>query len=284
MSRFFLGILLTLSLVLAPLARGADVLILQTSRSPIYSDALRGFRSAGRASEETVVLSDYAEVDVLRVVNEERPRLVVAVGDKALAACRKIREVPVLSMLSLTLSLKQFPDNVGGVSMTVAPGRYLELFEALGVRRIGVLYHPKKTGPYLKRAAAEAAQQGLTLVAEPVTNPRDLQAKLEKLKGGVDALWMLPDSTVVTTVNMEALLLFSMTQNVPAVTFTSQYLKNGAAAAIDVDPFEIGVQTGELALQLLRGGILHKVPILDPRKTRLSVNESVLRKLHLKLP
>ena len=282
MRALLLSLLLALTLSSMPAAWGADVLILQSSRTPAYDEALRGFRAACKSSGHTLVLSDYAEVDVLRIVKEERPRLILAVGDKALAASRKVREVPLLSMLSLSLNLsKRFPDNVGGVAMAVAPGEYLKLFGALGAKRVGVLYDPKKTGLYLKRAAHEARELGFVLVAEPVLEARDLQSKLEKMKGEVDAFWMLPDSTVVTMVNVEALLLFSMSQNIPAVTFTGQYLKNGAAAALEIDPFDMGVQTGEVAASLLRGEA-RRVQVIPPRKIRLERNESVLRKLRLK--
>jgi len=279
-----LFILLALSSYRPPAAWGAEVLILQSNRSPVYTEALRGFSDALKDADHTLVLTDYAEIDVQRIVREERPRLVLAVGDRALAACGKIREVPVLTMLSLSLNLKkQSPDNIGGIAMAIAPEQYLKLFNSLGAKRIGVLYDPEKTGHYMKRVVQNARQSGLNIMAEPVKDPRDLQAKLEKLKGNVDALWMLPDSTVVTTVNLEALILFSMTHNVPTVTFTSHYLKNGAAISLDIDPFDIGLQTGELALSLLKGGAPRKIPNLDPRKAHLHKNENVLRKLRLKM-
>lgn len=278
-----LCILLALFLPGAPAAWGADVLILQSARTPAYSDALRGFHAACKSSERTLLISDYAEVDVQRIVKEERPRLVLAVGDKALAAARKVREVPVLSMLSLSLNLnKQLPENVGGVAMALAPGEYLKLFGALGAKRVGVFYDPKRTGLYLQRATREARELGFILVAEPVREPRDLQSKLEKVRGDVDAVWILPDSTVVTTVNLEALFLFSMSHNLPAVSFTGQHLKSGAAAALNIDSFDMGVQTGEMAGSLLKGGT-RRVPVVDPRKVQLESNESVLRKLRLKI-
>lgn len=282
MRAFAFFLLLAFCLPPIPCAQGVELLILESSRSQIYSDALRGFRSECRSSEETVHLSDYAEVDVQRLVNEERPRVVVAVGDRALAASRKVHEVPVVALLSLNLN-RHAPDNVGGVAMTVPPREYLNLFHELGLKRVGVFYDPKRSGLYLKRAQQEAKQEGVSLVAEPLRNPRDLQGKLARMKGEVDALWMLPDATVVTTVNMEALLLFSMTESVPAVSFASHYLKSGAAAALDIDPFDIGAQAGELACSLLKGGSRH-VPVLDPRKAQLKRNESVLRKLHLRVP
>ncbi|HBA89339.1 MAG TPA: ABC transporter substrate-binding protein [Geobacter sp.] len=283
--RYLSLLIMAVIMALQAPAWGAEILVLQSSRSQAYEKALRGFRSTCKLTEQTLVMTDFAEIDVQRMVREERPRLVLAVGDKALEACRKVREVPVVSMLALSLNLgKHSPGNVGGVAMTVAPEQYFRLFDALGAGRVGVLYNPKKTGLYLKRALAESRQRGLKLVAEPVHDPRELQSKLEMMKESVDALWMLPDSTVVTTVNLEAFLLFSMAHNVPTVTFTCEYLREGAAAALDIDPLDMGVQAGELALSLLRGGTSRKVPVLDPRKVQQHNNESVLRSLGLKLP
>lgn len=276
---------IALLLVNLTAARAAEVLVLQSNRSSGYSEALRGFNTAFKGGQRTVVLSDYAEIDVERIVREERPRLVVALGDRALSAAKKLREVPVVTMLALAHgSRKNHADNVGGVAMLPAPEQYMKLLISLGVKRFGVLYDPAKTGRYLKRIEQDARHLGLQLVAEPVGDPRDIQAKLEKMKGSVEALWMLPDSTVFTTVNLEAFILFSMTNRVPVVTFSSYYLKNGAAASLDIDYHDIGVQAGELTVSLLNGGGLRKVPTVDPRRTVLRINESVIRKLGLQLP
>ncbi|HEY5512469.1 MAG TPA: ABC transporter substrate binding protein [Geomonas sp.] len=261
-------------------ARAADVLILQSSRSHCYTEALRGFHAGCKGTDQTVVLSDFAEVDVDRMVKEERPRLVLAVGDRALEAARRIREVPVLALLALSLNFqKHAPDNIGGISMVAAPEQYLKLFSSMGVNKIGVLYDPAKTGRYLKRVEHLSKQRGLDLVTESVASPREIQAKLDKIKGRVDVLWMLPDTTVFTAVNMEAFILFSMDHNVPVVTFSSQYLKKGAAASLDVDYLDIGVQAAEMAVSMLNGGALRKVPVVDPRKIILHTNDSVIRKL-----
>lgn len=263
-------------------AWAAEVLILQSNHSKCYTQALRGFHAGARASHRTVVMSDFAEIDVVRLVKEERPRVVVAVGDRAFAAAKKLREVPVVSLLSLSLTFhKQAAENIGGITMVAAPEQYLKLFSSLGAKRFGVLYDPAKTGRYLKRVEQESKRLGFTLVAEPVTSSRDIQAKLEKMKGEIDLLWMLPDSTVFTTVNMEAFILFSITENLPLVTFSSQYLNKGAAASVEVDYHDIGLQAGEFTWSMLNNGSLRKVPYLDPRKTVIDTNEKVIRKLGL---
>jgi len=278
-------LLIALTLLNLPAARAAEILLIQSSRSPGYTEALRGFHAVSKGDSQTVVVGDYAEVDVERLVKEERPRLILAVGDRALASAKKVREVPVLALLALSLNLqKQWGDNIGGISMFAAPEQYLKLFASMGVKRVGVIYDPAKTGRYLKRVEHDSRLWGMSVVAEPVSNPRDIQAKLEKIKGRVDALWMLPDSTVFTTVNMEAFVLFSMDHGVPVVTFNSQFLRNGAAACLDIDYHDIGLQAGEMAVSILNSGGLRRIPTVDPRRTLLHTNDSVIRKLGKRVP
>jgi putative tryptophan/tyrosine transport system substrate-binding protein len=264
-------------------AWGAEILLLQANRSSGYQEAVRGFHSVAKRSVNTVVLSDYAEIDVERIVKEERPRIVVAVGDKALASVKRLRETPVVSVLSLSHCRKKAADNVGGIAMLAAPELYLRLFVSMGVKKVGVLYDPDRLGPYVKRAEQDARELGVTLVAEPVNDPRDMQAKLDKMKRNIDLLWMLPESSIFTSVNIEAFMLFSVANKLPVATFSSHYLKNGAAAALDLDYYDVGLQAGELTLSLLNTP-QRKVPTLDPRKSVLQINESVIRKLDLNSP
>ncbi|TWJ19872.1 ABC transporter substrate-binding protein [Geobacter argillaceus] len=276
MRALFLCIALFILSALPALA--TDVLILQSSQSPAYMEALRGFRSAFTGSSNTIVIADYAEVDAVRLVKEERPRLVLAVGDTALAACRKVRQVPVVSLMSLSLTLAKVTNpNIGGVGVVAAPERYLSLFKAIGAGRVGVLYDPRRSGAYLKRAQQAARRLGIDLVTREVRNPKETVGRLEQLKGSVDALWMLPDTTAVTLENLDAYFRFSLEQQVPLITFASQYLGKGAFAALEADRLDQGSVVVEQIRRVLgRDG---EPWVADPRKLRLSTNASVASKL-----
>jgi ABC-type uncharacterized transport system substrate-binding protein len=265
-------------------ARAADILVVQSSRSAAYEESLRGFRSACKGTVQTLVLSDYAEVDVVRVVKEEQPRLVLAVGDAALAASRKVDRVPVVGLLALSLNLAKGPaGSVGGVGVLPAPERYLELFKAIGVRRVGIVHDPARTGHYLKRARAAAHQSGITLVVREVRSPKETAARLEQMQDAVDALWMLPDGTAVTAETLEAFSRFSLRHKVPVVTFSEQYLAKGAAMSLDIDRTDLGRQAGELATVLL-AHVGARSMALDARKVRLHANDTVTRNLGLEIP
>ncbi len=269
---------ITLFILSALPALAADVLIVQSSHTPAYAEALRGFRTGFEGSTYTIVMSEYADVDVVRLVKEERPRVVLAVGDAALAACRKVRQVPVVSLMALSLTMsKSGNSNVGGFGVIASPEQYLKLFKAIGKKRIGVLYDPDRSADYLKKAQQSARRLGVNLVTREVRSPKESVSRLEKLKGKVDSLWILPDTTAVTTESLEAYFRFSMEQRVPLVTFASQHLDKGAFAAIEADRVDLGRAVGEQVRRLL--GREGEPYIADARTVRLSTNVSVAKRL-----
>ena len=64
-------ILLIAALLCAAPALAESLLIVQSSRSAVADAAVAGFRSACNLESRTLVLSDYAEVDLPRIVREE---------------------------------------------------------------------------------------------------------------------------------------------------------------------------------------------------------------------
>ena len=72
---------------------------------------------------------------------------------------------------------------------------------------IGVIYDPEKTGTLVKEAGEVAERFGLRFLAAPVASQTEVPAALRSLLGKVDALWMLPDETVVTSESLTFLLL-----------------------------------------------------------------------------
>jgi ABC-type uncharacterized transport system substrate-binding protein len=72
-------------------------------------------------------------------------------------------------------------------------------------------------------------------------------------------------------------MLFSFQNNLPVFSFSKKYVKNGAAAALAIDPFDMGAQAGEQYRILSRGG---KGPLRAyARSARLIVNRKVIEKM-----
>jgi putative tryptophan/tyrosine transport system substrate-binding protein len=278
--RILAAFIFSLALLLPPVADAYDVLVLQSRRDPAFEEALSGFRSSRTFSERVVVLSDYADVDVTRIVREDQPALVLALGDGALEAARKLRQTPVVALISLGIrSQRASHPNLTGIDMFAPPERYLSLFQGMKRHRVGLIHHPAKCGWYVQQARQAAQRMGIELVVREVSIPRDTLSQLASLAGKVDALWMLPDATAVTRETAEAYFRFSQEQNVPVVSFASAYLGLGAAAVLEIDRTELGRQAGDMTSAILKGTEAGNIPLAYPRRVQLKTNPSVLKHL-----
>ena len=275
----FLKILVVTLLLLIPLPAFAyDVLVLQSMHEKGYDEAVNGFKRECRASMRRLVLTDYAEADITRITREEHPKLIVAVGDRALELARKQRSTPVLYMMALNPRPRT---GVTGVGMLLDPSRYLFVFDALGTGKVGVIYDPARSGAYLKRAQSAASRNRIDLVLREVRSAKETPAMLQSLRGKVDAIWMLPDTTAVSPASTEAYFLFSQGERVPVVTFADVYLSMGGAVALTIDRHDIGRQLGEMAQGILDGEDVDEIPAGFPRRAVTRSNDGVVRQLDL---
>jgi putative tryptophan/tyrosine transport system substrate-binding protein len=278
------GLLITVLWFLIPAtAWSYDLLIVQSQRSPAYDDVLRGLRSVARVSERVVVLTDYNDIDLVRIAREESPVAIVTLGDNALAAARKVRQTPVIALMALSYraGMTGHPA-MTGVVVQPSPERYLPLFDSIKARRVGIISNSAHSGAYIRQARKAAAGLGIELVVREVKSPREVPGQLDSLAGQVDALWMLPDSVTASGEAADAHFLFSAGHRVPVVVFSSAYLAAGAALALDIDRFDMGRQAGEMAAALVEGDSISDIPPAFPRRSTVKSNPSVLRRLGLK--
>lgn len=275
------AVLIALFWVLIPSAGFSyDLLVVQSQRSPVYDEVMRGVRSAVSFSQRVIVLSDYNEVDLKRIVREENPLAILALGDNALAAARKVKQVPVISLMALS-----FRAGMGGhpaltgVEVRIHPERYLTLLGIIKARKVGIIANASRNSGYLKLAQKIAPRYGIDLVIRDVKSPKDVASQLDSLAGNVDSLWMLPDTSIASGESADAFFLFSASRRVPVVSFSSTYLGFGAALVIEIDRFDLGRQGGEMVAQLLSGTDVDDIAPEFPRKSVLKTNPSILRRL-----
>jgi putative ABC transport system substrate-binding protein len=279
----FLAAILALVLLFPVTVQAYDLLVLESRHDAAYGELLDGFASRLQLSRRVITLSTYEDADIGRIVREDRPRLILTLGDTALAAVRSVRQTPVIALMALGIHAKLADQsNLTGICMYVPPEHYLAVFRALKARRVGVLYDPVKSGWYLRQARDAARRAGVELEVREVSSPREAVERLGGLARKVDALWLLPDTTAVTRETAEAYFRFAQEQNLPAVGFASAYLRYGGAVALDIDRFEMGRQAGEIAAGLLAGAGAGDIPVGLPRVTRIRYNRSVLK--HLAIP
>jgi len=259
-------------------ALASDIVIVKDTEIKPYRDAIEGFKSSCSCTAREFDLSNIDEVEK---AIKERPDAVLAVGTRTFRKIKTIRNVPLIYTMVIPSEAVDAPgDNVSGVSMDMAPDTYLDSITGLfpDTRKIGVLFDPEHSGSFIQEAAARARARGMTLVAKIMRDPRRMPALLDELRHKIDVLWMLPDDTLMQPDTVDDLMLFSFENNVPIFSFSKKLVQRGAAAALRIDPFDMGVRAGELLRQGGNGPLR-----VYARSPKLVVNRKICAKLGVRM-
>jgi putative ABC transport system substrate-binding protein len=172
-------------------------------------------------------------------------------------------------------------ENITGVSMNISPDQQLRaLLDALPqTKSMGLVYDPDRTGSFVKEARYAAERMGVTLLATAIHSPGEAPSSIMDLRKKIDVFWMLPDITVMTPETVEFLILFSMQNNIPLLTFSEKYLEMGAFMSTGIDPLDMGVQAGEMANRILQDKDTRPGQQVHARRMVVSTNLMIAGKL-----
>ena len=293
-SRVAVGLVLLLSLCTLPVSESAaiDIAILQSSDIAAYREAIAGLKATGPIG------AIYTEYDVqgdlemgkklARKVRASNASLVVAVGLKAaLAAKVEIVDVPIVYMMVLDpLKHQLTTDNMTGTLLEVPLDRQLKIMRTFlpTLRRLGTLYDPAKTSSRVKDAEKQAANSDFQLKAVPVESEKDVPQQLRTLLGDVEALWLMPDSTVLTNESVRFILESSLANQIPVIGFSPEFTRLGALLSLSVNHGDVGRETGMLAKRILDGERLLPLNPVPIERLKITVNLKTARFLGITFP
>lgn len=223
-----------------------DILFILSVNTSGFQEIVRSVNDSCRATSKVVVLNDNSEADIEQLTKSSRPVAVVALGDKAYKkATDTLQRTPVLGVMVAD-------QNKSSVSYLAPPEMFLAAMKKSGRKVVTVIYG-RKTASYVKRAAELAKNYGITLVKNEATSPVDAIERFSVAKTQSDALWLLPDVTVLTGASAQILLRSAEEVNMPVFTFSRNYLQSGATYAIEADFQLAGKVVGENVCALISG-------------------------------
>jgi putative tryptophan/tyrosine transport system substrate-binding protein len=282
------GILLGLSGITA----AEEVAILKSADISAYSETITAFKSALPPSLQVFVEYDLKgelarSRNAARRIRASKAKVVLAVGLKAsLAAKLELLDIPVIFCLVLDPEKYGLPaSNMVGLSLDIPFRQHVRPLQALvpTASRIGVLFDPQKTNGMHSQILKEAKALGITIVSKAVHSEQDVPEALHAIKHHIDALWLLPDSTVLTENTLEFLISTTLESHIPVVGFSSALVRSGALVGAYFHYADIGLQAAELAQQLVEpisASLLGTIQ--SPDRVHQSINQKSAR--HLSLP
>jgi putative tryptophan/tyrosine transport system substrate-binding protein len=274
---------LLITICLVPYSNAENkVLSVQSSSIKPYEDAITGFQSKCNLPIDRFVISEMNDKDIVQEIRKVGPSVILCLGMDALEKIKGINDIPVVYIMipnSQAISLKGI--NFTGVRMNIAQEEQLFVFlkAVPSIKSIGLVYNPENTGYLAQRAIDACTKAGIKLIVKETHDPRETPRAIKAMVGKIDGFWMLPDSSVFTSVTTEYLFLFSIGNSVPVLTFSEIYLRSGALISIGVDPFDMGSQAGEMAQKILSGKPASSISPVDARKEVISINGKVSEKL-----
>lgn len=271
---------------------GLEIAILKSSDLKAYRDAIEGFKATAPGA------SIYTEYDLRGDLEQGKQlagkirasdsSLVVAVGLKAaLAAKLEISDIPILYMMILDpLKHQLTAANMTGVLLEIPTDRQFKVMRVFlpSLRRIGMLYDPNKTTTKLKEAEPRAAVHEFRLRGFATENQKEVPQQLRMLLSESEALWLVPDSTVLTDESIRFILESALTRQVPVVGFSSELTRLGALLSLSVDYGEVGRETGLLATRILNGEQLLPLKPVPVQRIKITVNQKTARYLGIAIP
>lgn len=195
-------------------------------------------------------------------VDSETPSVFTAVTDPVEAGLVNSMEAPGGNM-------------TGSVDSTDVEGQIEMLLKVVPeAKTVGIFYNSSEVNSEVQAETAKKALEaaGVSVVIKTVTSTNDVQQVMTSLAGQVDAIYLPTDNTVASTASTIGEILKEA--KVPAMGSDAAVL-DAALFTYGVDYHAIGVQAGELAVQILEGADPAELAVETPETAAIAVNEEM---------
>jgi putative ABC transport system substrate-binding protein len=147
-------------------------------------------------------------------------------------------------------------DRDRGATLFVPPPHQVKRIKVAlpGVKTLGILYSPAQSKENEAEYEAAAKAAGLAVLSVPVSERSAVAEAARGMVGKVDAIWLMPDSVVVSADTFKFMVQLSLGSKLPLVGFSEAMARAGAVVAFEPDFSEIGRKLAGSAKRVLSGG------------------------------
>ena len=260
------------------------VVIIQSQQIAAYNEAIKGFEKGCKGKNISIkaIYNLNGDADEgKRIIqnikdNKHKPDLVLAVGILAATLVKEqFTDIPII--FCMVINHKRFNlegNNITGISSEVSvEDQFTILKELLGARKnVGVIYDPTKTGNIVSEANRVIKKLEFNFIKKEVASESEVAPALKNMIDKIDALWMIPDSTVITKTSLHAISKTLLEHHLPIFCTSDAIVKAGALVSVSPDYIHTGRQAARMAQTLLSNPTTTSLGIKQPDKLKLTVN------------
>lgn len=187
---------------------------------------------------------------------------------------------------NLVDSLEEPGRNVTGVTDQAPVQEQFELMLKLdpSIKKVGLFYSSSEDNSHsaAKRAEEAAANLGLETVTVTVSSTNEVQQAAESLAAEVDAIWVPTDNTVASS--MAALVDVTDAYAVPVFPSVNTMVEQGGVAAIGINQYSLGTETGMITADILEGADPATYPVRSTSAVEVTLNVKKAEELGITIP
>lgn len=176
--------------------------------------------------------------------------------------------------------------NVTGTTDMNPIKEQFELMKALipNVKKVGIIYNAGEVNSQVQVGIAKtvAAELGLEITEATVTTSADVLQASQSLIGKVNAIYVPTDNVVVSAA--QSVVQVSHENKIPIISGESSVVDKGALATIGINYKNLGKQTGEMALRVIKGEKPQDMPIESQKDFDTVLNQSAIDLFGITVP
>nr|WP_254046978.1 ABC transporter substrate-binding protein [Pusillimonas sp. T2] len=218
----------------------------------------------------------------------DKPDVIVAIATpSAQAVVAATKSIPVVYAAvtdpveaQLVPSFEPSGTNVTGVSDQLELTRQIELIKQVvpNAKTVGMVYNPGEANSavVVRQMRELLPDYGMTLAEVSAPRTVDVGAAARSLIGRVDVIYTSTDNNVVSA--YEALVKVGNDAQIPLVASDPDSVKRGAIAALGINYYDLGLQAGAMAVEILKGAKPGEMPSQMGEKLELHLNLDAAKK------
>lgn len=305
MRQLLLAFAATLAISLPAKAEDVTVAVTAIVEHPALDAARDGVKEALEAAgykegENLKFLYESAQgnpataAQIARQFAGEEPTVIVPISTpSAQAVVSATKDIPIVfTAVSDPLGAQLVKDmdkpggNVTGLSDLSPVAEHLALIKEIlpNAKTVGFLYNSGEANSVSLLAVlkAEADKAGLTVVESAATKSAEVQGAARALVGRADAIYIPTDNTIISA--LEGAVAVAEEAKLPLFTADTDSVSRGAIAALGFNYKDVGKQTGEIVVRILKGENPGDIAVKVAAGTDLVVNKSAATKMGVTLP
>ncbi|MBX4958890.1 ABC transporter substrate-binding protein [Rhizobium lentis] len=224
----------------------------------------------------------------------DEPNVIVPISTpSAQAVVSATRDIPVVFTAvsdplgaQLVKNMDKPGGNVTGLSDMSPVGEHLALIKEIvpKIKTIGYLYNSGEANSVSLLAVlkAEAEKAGLTVVESAATKSAEVQGAARALVGRADAIYIPTDNTIISA--LEGAVAVAEESKLPLFTADTDSVSRGSIAALGFNYYDVGKQTGEIVVRVLKGENPGDIAVKTAAGSDLVVNKAAAAKMGVTLP